>query len=147
MKYLSIKTILKLTLIRVSLCFEGLQGIFLFYFSYFFTGLIKLICEFRHHTFINLRLRHVVYLRPLELFLRKLRFGADKFNQSAACGNTYVPHLPLPPSYLSHRVTFDRGEKAYAVSEDFYATFHKIIRKTVVMEYFRKVLIHRKNSL
>ena len=143
MKYLPIKTIFKRTLIRVSLCFEGLQRMFLFHFSYFFCGIIKLTCEFRHKTFINLRLWHMSYLQPLELFLRNLRFAADKFNHSAACSNTYAPTSPSPPSYPSHRITFDRGE----VSEGFSAIFHKIIRKTMVMEYFRKVLIHKKNSL
>ena len=96
MKYLPIKTIFKRTLIRVSLCFEGLQRMFLFHFSYFFCGIIKLTCEFRHKTFINLRLWHMSYLRPLELFLRNLRFAANKFNNSAACGNTYAPISPSP---------------------------------------------------
>ena len=96
MKYLPIKTIFKRTLIRVSLCFEGLQRMFLFHFSYFFCGIIKLTGEFRHKTFINLRLWHMSYLRPLELFLRNLRFTANKFNNSAACGNTYAPISPSP---------------------------------------------------
>ena len=77
MKYLSIKTIFKLSLIRVSLCFAGLEGIFLFYFSYFFCGIIKLICEFRHKTFMNLRLRHMAGFRPLELPLRNLCFAIN----------------------------------------------------------------------
>ena len=100
MKYLSIKTLFKFTLIRVSLCFEGLQGIFIFYFFYFFCGIIKLICEFRHKFFINLRLRHISNLRPLALFLRNLRSAADKFNHSATCGNTYAPptHPTVSPS-------------------------------------------------
>ena len=77
MKYLSIKTLFKLFLVRVSLCFEP------------FCGIVKLICEFRHKFFINLRLRQKNNLRPSALFLRNLRSVAGKLTHSGACGNTY----------------------------------------------------------
>ena len=82
MKCLHIKTLFRLTLIRLSLCLEELIGIFFFFFSYF-CFIVKLICELQWQ--IN-------YLRPLALFLRNLRSAADKFTQSAVCGKTYTPH-------------------------------------------------------
>ena len=95
MKYFSIKTLFKITLIRVSLCFEGVQGIYNFLFFYFFCGILKLICESRHKFFINLRLRRINNLRPSALFLRNLRSAVGKFTYSAACGNAYAPPPPL----------------------------------------------------
>ena len=90
-KYLSIKTLLKITLIRVSLCFERLQGIYFFYFIIFFCGIIKLICEIWHKFLINIWLRHST------LFLRNLHSVAGKITHCTACGNTYAH--PPPPLY------------------------------------------------
>ena len=97
---MSIKTLYRLTLIRVSLCFEGLQGIFFFLF-FFFYGKVKLICKLRHKFFINLRLWQVNNLRSSALFLRDLRYVAGRFTHSAICGNT-IAH----PLYRSQSINF-----------------------------------------
>ena len=101
MKCLHIKTLFRLTLIRLSLCLEELIGIFFFFFSYF-CFIVKLICELRHKFFFNLQLWQINYLRPLALFLRNLRSAADKFTQSAVCGKTYTPH----PFTITHYRNF-----------------------------------------
>ena len=66
------------------------------FFFFFLRGIVKLICEFRHTFFINLRLQQKLNLRPSALFHKNLRSAAGKFAHSAVCGNTYAP-LP-PPS-------------------------------------------------
>ena len=63
----------------------------LFWFFYFFCGIVKLICELRHTFFINLRLGQMLILRPSALFLKNLRSVARKFAYSAVCDNTYAP--------------------------------------------------------
>ena len=110
MKYLLIKTSFKLTLIRVSLCLEGLPSSSRnTFFFLFFCGIINLICELRHKFFINLRLRQINNLLPSALFLRNLRSG--KFTHSVICGNTYAltPHAPTPTPLLIGNCIFSEA--------------------------------------
>ena len=104
MKYLSIKTLLKLAFIGVSLCLEGRQKIIFFSL---FCGIVKLIFKRRHKFFINLRLQQINNLRPAPLFLRNLRSAAGKFTHSAVCGNTYTP----PPPTLKNLGGMDTEKK------------------------------------
>ena len=97
---MSIKTLYRLTLISVRLCFEGIQGIFFFLF-FFFYGKVKLICKLRHKFFINLRLWQVNNLRSSALFLRDLRYAAGRFTHSAICGSTIAQ-----PLYRSQSINF-----------------------------------------
>ena len=62
----------------------------LFWFFYFFCGVVKLICKLCHTFFTNLRPRQILILRPSALFKKNLRSAARKFADSAVCGNTYA---------------------------------------------------------
>ena len=98
--YLSIKTLFKLSFLGVSLCLEGLQGIFFFFFLFsFFCGIVKLICELRHNFFINLRLQQINNLRP--------SFGTI-FKKSALRPPLSPPSFspPLDPPYSYQKKYF-----------------------------------------
>ena len=94
---MSIETLCKPILIRVSLCLEGRQGIFLLIF-FFYLRYSKLICKFRHEFFINLWFQQKSNLQPSALFLKNLRSAAGKFTHSAICDSTYAP-IPYSEPY------------------------------------------------